>query len=74
MINFTGKEYATSVLSVIFEKTSLVEDVADLGMREKQLDAVANITAQVMTSRPENYKMIERHLARVKMKVVDTIL
>jgi hypothetical protein len=74
MINFTGKEYATSVLSVIFEKTSLVEDVADLGMREKQLNAAANITAQVLTSRLENYEMAERHLARVKMKMVDTVL
>jgi hypothetical protein len=62
------------VLSVSFEKTSLVEDVAELGMREKKLDAAANITAQVTTSRPENYEMIERHLARVKMKMVDTVL
>jgi hypothetical protein len=65
-----------SVKKLIFsiEKTSLVEDVADLGMREKQLYAAANITAQVTTSRPENFERIERHLARVKMRMVDTML
>jgi hypothetical protein len=90
MVNFTRKEYAMIVLSArlemsravvmvrlikisSIEETSLVEDVEDLGMREKQDDAI-NITAQVTTSRPENYEMIERHLARVKMKMVDTIL
>jgi hypothetical protein len=51
-----------------------VEDVAELGRRVKQMDAAANITAQVTTSRPENLERIERNLARVKMRMVDTVL
>ena len=88
MFDFTGEKYVTSILSTSLEmssdvgmvkissieETSLMEDVVDLGLREKQLDVTANITAKVTTSRPEDYEMIERHLARVKMKVVDTIL
>jgi DNA-binding ferritin-like protein (Dps family) len=67
-------ERSVKKLIFSFEKTSLVEDMVELGMREKQMDAAANITAQVPTSRPENYEMIERYLARVKMKIVDTML
>ena len=67
-------ERSVKMLIFSFEKTSLVEDMVELGMREKQMDAAANITAQVLTSRLENYEMTERHLAKVKMRMVDTVL
>jgi hypothetical protein len=64
------KRYLVLVEDILRE-TSLVEDVPELGMRMKQMDTAANITAQVLTSRLENYEMTERHLARVKMKMLD---